>query len=214
MCSKVSLFPAGAVRWRGPASTPAHPHDGKAERANERTCGRIGGWRRRYGCQTLNRSALVLVRAPTNFPRPAAAAAAPTSAVSATAGFHLLSTVLVHVRLVHRALAPTLTRLSADHKDLGPRSTMSCVPVGVPVVDDGTEICANCGKQGSDTVKLKNCTACRLVKYCGVDCQRAHRKQHKKACKQRAAELKDEQLYYTEEDDGRDADDDDSDDER
>ncbi|EJK57267.1 hypothetical protein THAOC_22709, partial [Thalassiosira oceanica] len=67
---------------------------------------------------------------------------------------------------------------------------MSCVPVA----DDG-DTCANCGKQGSDTVKLKNCTACRLVKYCGVDCQRAHRKQHKKACKQRAAELRDEQLY-------------------
>ncbi|EJK44099.1 hypothetical protein THAOC_37392, partial [Thalassiosira oceanica] len=69
--------------------------------------------------------------------------------------------------------------------------TMSCVQV----VDDGAEVCANCGKQGSDTVKLKNCTSCRLVKYCGVDCQRAHRKQHKRACKQRAAELKDEQLY-------------------
>ncbi|EJK50322.1 hypothetical protein THAOC_30725 [Thalassiosira oceanica] len=72
---------------------------------------------------------------------------------------------------------------------------MSCVPIGEPVVDDGNEVCANCGKQGSDTVKLKSCTACRLVKYCSVDCQRAHRKQHKKACKQRAAELKDEQLY-------------------
>ncbi|EJK45207.1 hypothetical protein THAOC_36187, partial [Thalassiosira oceanica] len=69
--------------------------------------------------------------------------------------------------------------------------TMSCVPVA----DGGAEVCANCGKQGSDIVKLKNCTACRLVKYCGVDCQRAHRKQHKRACKQRAAELKDEQLY-------------------
>ncbi|EJK64030.1 hypothetical protein THAOC_15280 [Thalassiosira oceanica] len=68
---------------------------------------------------------------------------------------------------------------------------MSCVPV----VDDGAEVCANCGKQGSDTVKLRNCTACRLVKYCGVDCQKAHRKQHKNACKRRAAELKDEQLY-------------------
>jgi len=67
---------------------------------------------------------------------------------------------------------------------------MSCI-----VVDDGSAgACANCGKHGSDTVKLKNCTACRLVKYCGVDCQKAHRKQHKKACKQRAAELKDEQL--------------------
>ena len=33
------------------------------------------------------------------------------------------------------------------------------------------------------------------MKYCGVDCQRAHRKQHKKACKLRAAELKAERLY-------------------
>ena len=47
----------------------------------------------------------------------------------------------------------------------------------------------------SDTVKLKDCTACRLVKYCGLDCQKAHRKQLKKACKQRAVELKDVQLY-------------------
>ena len=64
---------------------------------------------------------------------------------------------------------------------------MSDVPI-----DD---CCASCGKCGSDIVKLENCTACRLVKYCSVDCQRAHRKQHKKACKKRAAELKDERLY-------------------
>ena len=65
----------------------------------------------------------------------------------------------------------------------------------VPCEGDDNEACANCGKLGSDIAKLKNCNACRLVKYCGVDCQRAHRKQHKKACKERAAELKDEQLY-------------------
>ncbi|EJK66510.1 hypothetical protein THAOC_12569 [Thalassiosira oceanica] len=67
----------------------------------------------------------------------------------------------------------------------------------VPAIDsDGRhETCANCGKHGSDTVKLMDCAACRLVKYCGVDCQRAHRKQHKKVCKQRAAELEHEQLY-------------------
>ena len=65
---------------------------------------------------------------------------------------------------------------------------MSCVLAA----DD---VCANCGKHGSETVKLKDCTACRLVKYCGVDCQKAHRKKHKKACKKRADELKDELLY-------------------
>ena len=63
-------------------------------------------------------------------------------------------------------------------------------------------VCANCNAcagasvdGGDGTVKLKNCTACLLVKYCSVDCQKAHRKQHKKACKKRAAELKDERLY-------------------
>ena len=69
---------------------------------------------------------------------------------------------------------------------------MSCVRVPATTV---AEDCANCGKEASDAVKLKNCTACRLVKYCGVDCQRTHRKQHKKACKQRAAELEDERLF-------------------
>ena len=59
----------------------------------------------------------------------------------------------------------------------------------------GDGCCANCGREPSDVVKLKNCTACRLVKYCGVDCQRVHRKKHKGACKKRVAELKDEQLY-------------------
>ncbi|EJK70771.1 hypothetical protein THAOC_07843 [Thalassiosira oceanica] len=66
----------------------------------------------------------------------------------------------------------------------------SCVPVVT-----AADVCANCGREDGDGVKLKNCTACLLVKYCGVDCQKAHRKQHKKACKERAAELKDERLY-------------------
>ena len=57
------------------------------------------------------------------------------------------------------------------------------------------DVCANCGREGGDGVRLKNCTACLLVKYCSVDCQKAHRKQHKGACKKRAAELKDERLY-------------------
>ncbi|EJK77571.1 hypothetical protein THAOC_00589, partial [Thalassiosira oceanica] len=77
----------------------------------------------------------------------------------------------------------------------GPSDARSHTMNDAPGVDGDVEVCAHCGKQGSETVTLKHCTACRLVKYCGVDCQRAHRKRHKKACKQRAAELKDEQLY-------------------
>ena len=59
----------------------------------------------------------------------------------------------------------------------------------------GEGCCANCGAVPSAMVRLKNCNACLLVKYCGVDCQKVHRKQHKMACKLRAAELKYEQLY-------------------
>ena len=60
---------------------------------------------------------------------------------------------------------------------------------------DSTTIdtCAACGKEGGDS--LKACTACKLVKYCNRDCQIAHRKQHKKACKKRAAEIYDEKLF-------------------
>eukprot|EP00956_Cyclotella_meneghiniana_P013079 scaffold18734_cov38-Cyclotella_meneghiniana.AAC.2 len=52
--------------------------------------------------------------------------------------------------------------------------------------------CASCGKADAN---LKACKACKLVKYCGVDCQVAHRPAHKKACKKRAAELFDEKLF-------------------
>ena len=54
------------------------------------------------------------------------------------------------------------------------------------------EVCAACGKAD---VSLKSCKACKLVKYCGVDCQVAHRPAHKKACRKRAAELFDLKLF-------------------
>src|SRR5210317_1197359 len=57
------------------------------------------------------------------------------------------------------------------------------------------EVCASCGKAEVDNVKLKNCTACKLVKYCSVECQKNHRLQHKKACKKRAAEIRDDRLF-------------------
>ncbi len=57
------------------------------------------------------------------------------------------------------------------------------------------EVCANCGITGGDDVKLLLCTACKLVKYCSIDCQKNHRPQHKKACKKRAAEIRDDRLF-------------------
>ena len=58
---------------------------------------------------------------------------------------------------------------------------------------DTITTCAACGKEGGDS--LKACTACKLVKYCNRECQIAHRPQHKKICKKRAAELRDEALF-------------------
>ena len=56
-------------------------------------------------------------------------------------------------------------------------------------------LCANCGKGEESSGELKSCTACKIVKYCSRDCQRAHRSRHKKECRKRAAELYDEKLF-------------------
>jgi len=55
--------------------------------------------------------------------------------------------------------------------------------------------CASCGITANDDIKLKKCTACKCVRYCGVKCQKEHRPQHKKECKKRAAEIRDELLF-------------------
>ena len=61
--------------------------------------------------------------------------------------------------------------------------------------EDTMLFCASCGTAGGDDIKLKKCTACYLVRYCSVRCQREHRPKHKRECKKRAAELRDEILF-------------------
>ena len=61
--------------------------------------------------------------------------------------------------------------------------------------DKEVSVCANCGKGEEESDKLKSCTACMMVKYCSRDCQIAHRPQHKKECRRRAAELHDEEVF-------------------
>lgn len=61
---------------------------------------------------------------------------------------------------------------------------------------DAPEKCATCGKSVFDLQKgktgeenrarLKCCTACFSVRYCGVPCQKKHRKQHRKECEENA----------------------------
>jgi hypothetical protein len=53
--------------------------------------------------------------------------------------------------------------------------------------------CAECGEEGGDS--LKTCKSCRQIKYCNSNCQKNHWSKHKKVCKQRAAELRDEALF-------------------
>jgi len=55
------------------------------------------------------------------------------------------------------------------------------------------DICANCGKEGSDVTNT--CNKCNSVKYCNAACKKKHRKKHKKDCERRVAELHDEALF-------------------
>jgi len=70
-----------------------------------------------------------------------------------------------------------------------------CCEVNYMLQSNDISVCANCGKGEEESVKLKSCTACKLVKYCSRDCQIAHRPQHKKECRKRAAELHDVELF-------------------
>jgi hypothetical protein len=53
--------------------------------------------------------------------------------------------------------------------------------------------CAQCGFVGGASLKV--CKACMGVKYCNAVCQKNHWATHKKQCKLRAAELRDEALF-------------------
>jgi len=61
--------------------------------------------------------------------------------------------------------------------------------------DDTKHQCTACGVSDDGGGSLKACTGCNLVKYCNRACQVAHRPAHKKACKERVAELFDEKLF-------------------
>lgn len=61
--------------------------------------------------------------------------------------------------------------------------------------NDNILSCANCGNGEEESINLKYCGACKLVKYCSAECQKVHRPMHKKECKKRAAELYEEALF-------------------
>ena len=55
--------------------------------------------------------------------------------------------------------------------------------------------CANCGKAEVDDVKLKKCGGCGLVKYCSIECQKNHWPQHKRECKKKSREIREDTLF-------------------
>ena len=61
--------------------------------------------------------------------------------------------------------------------------------------DTSTSCCASCGIAEIDDVKLKDCDYCDIVRYCSDECMEEHKSEHKDACEQRAAELRDELLF-------------------
>ena len=48
-----------------------------------------------------------------------------------------------------------------------------------PAMADSAECCAHCGKHGAG---FKRCSRCKQASYCGVACQNANWKRHKKTC--------------------------------
>ena len=59
----------------------------------------------------------------------------------------------------------------------------------------GDRCCASCGITEVDDIELKECDACKIVRYCSDECQKEHRSKHEEECKTRAAELRDELLF-------------------
>ena len=60
------------------------------------------------------------------------------------------------------------------------------------IIDTGMS-CAECGKEGGASLKV--CKSCMRTKYCNAACQLNHWATHKTACKERAAELREEALF-------------------
>ena len=72
---------------------------------------------------------------------------------------------------------------------------MNANNINEPDTSMNMSCCGSCGTSEGDDIQLRTCTACKSVRYCGVKCQRDHRPKYKKACKKRAAELRDELLF-------------------
>jgi tetratricopeptide (TPR) repeat protein len=95
----------------------------------------------------------------------------------------------VHTPII---LRHSTSKISTNYQHNFRRRRAGCTIMSSSAEAD--EVCASCGTTTIDNIKLKKC-GCKLVKYCSVDCQKNHRPQHKKACKKRMTELREDELF-------------------
>ena len=61
--------------------------------------------------------------------------------------------------------------------------------------DKNKNVCASCGIAEGDEIKLEECDACKLVRYCSDKCREEHREQHRVKCRKWAKKLRDKVLF-------------------
>lgn len=89
-----------------------------------------------------------------------------------------------------QSLVPYQVRLDNDNTVYAQQDEDSCIKIS-----RSPHICGNCAKEESSDNNLKSCTSCKMVKYCNIQCQKAHRKKHMERCTKQAARLHDEKLF-------------------
>jgi TPR repeat protein len=78
-----------------------------------------------------------------------------------------------------RAILPQLAR---ENRGIPPAASTEAAPSMAPPIS--TRKCASCGRGCEKGVKLKPCSRCKSVFYCGEECQQAHWKAgHKTNCR-------------------------------
>jgi len=93
--------------------------------------------------------------------------------------------LMVSWRLVLRFFNNNIQR----HKH---QSIVDAQHINKTLLTDKIELCANCGKEGSN---MNTCNKCKAVKYCNASCKKKHRSKHKKQCERCVAELHEEALF-------------------
>ena len=87
----------------------------------------------------------------------------------------------------HDEVVKYLTRHGADLKassSLGSAIDVATAVGAAPELVEWLEVERSCAKPGCDKYGKNACTGCKLVRYCGRECQRGHWGEHKRECQE------------------------------